>query len=73
MELVNFGINLVEKLELKRKKFTKLEAVYMIHPDSYEKVINDFTDGEEPQYRHIHILTLTKIPIHVMDALSKEQ
>ena len=42
MELINFGVNLVEKLELDRKRFSQLEAVYLIHPDSYERVIKDF-------------------------------
>jgi hypothetical protein len=32
MELINFGIIIVEKLELKRKRYTKIEAVYLISP-----------------------------------------
>lgn len=69
MELVNYGINSIERLELKRKKFSKIEAVYLIHPDSYGLLMDDYKD--EPQYGLIHILTLTKIPIHIMDELSK--
>ena len=71
MELINYGVNLVEKLELKRKKFSKLDAVYLIHPDSYEKVMEDFEDDDPPQYNNIHILTLTKIGIHIMNEISK--
>jgi hypothetical protein len=32
MELINYGITLVERLELKRKKISKMEAVYLINP-----------------------------------------
>ena len=32
MDLINFGIIIVEKLELKRKRYTKIEAVYLISP-----------------------------------------
>lgn len=71
MELINYGVNLVEKLELKRKKFSQLEAVYLIHPDSYEKVIADFEAEGPPQYGSIHILSLTKINVHIMNEFSK--
>ena len=67
MELINYGVNLVEKLDLKRKKFSNLDAVYLIHPDSYEKVMQDFEEDDPPQYNHIHILTLTKISIHIIN------
>lgn len=39
MELINYGITAVEKLQLKRKKFKKIEAVYLIHPDSYKTLL----------------------------------
>jgi len=39
MELINYGIIIVEKLELKRKRYTKIEAVYLISPWSYEKLL----------------------------------
>ena len=42
MELINYGITLVEKLELKRKKINKMEAVYLIHPSSIDSVLEDF-------------------------------
>lgn len=69
MELVNYGINSVERLELSRKKFKKIEAVYLIHPSSFELLFKDY-EGAEAQYNSIHILSLTKIPAHIMDQLS---
>jgi hypothetical protein len=32
MELINYGITIVEKLELKRKRISNIEAVYLISP-----------------------------------------
>jgi hypothetical protein len=42
MELVNYGINSVERLHLQRKKFKNIEAVYLIHPESYGLLLEDY-------------------------------
>ena len=70
MELVNYGINSIERLELSRKRFTKIEAVYLIHPNSFDLLFKDYED--ETQYNSIHILSLTKIPPHLMEELAEK-
>jgi hypothetical protein len=44
MELINYGITLVERLELKRKKISKMEAVYLINPESMDQVLDDYPE-----------------------------
>ena len=39
MELINYGITIVERLELSRKKYSKIEAVYLISPKSIDKML----------------------------------
>jgi syntaxin-binding protein 1 len=39
MELINYGITIVEKLELTRKRYSKIEAVYLISPRSIDLLL----------------------------------
>lgn len=71
MELINYGITIVEKLELKRKRYSKIEAVYLIHPRSIDKLIQDYPEDGKPQYKSVHILTLSKISAPLMNKLSQ--
>jgi hypothetical protein len=34
-------------------------------------LLNDYTEGEASQYKNIHVIALSKIPIHIMDQMSK--
>ena len=61
MELVNYGINSIERLELSRKRFTKIEAVYLIHPNSFDLLFRDYED--ETQYNSIHFSLSPKYPL----------
>ena len=71
MELINYGISLVERLELKRKKISKMEAVYLISPHSIDQVLDDYPEDGEPQYKSIHLLTLSKIDAEGMRKMSE--
>lgn len=71
MELINYGITIVERLELKRKKIPKLEAVYLIHPLSYELMLEDYPEEGHPQYQSVHVLALSKIPPQVMERMTQ--
>ena len=71
MELINYGISIVERLDLKRKRIGKIEAVYLISPESYRQLLSDFPDQGEAQYKVIHVLTLTSIPEEVMIEMSQ--
>lgn len=71
MELINFGITIVERLDLKRKRYSKIEAVYLIHPKSINLLINDYPEDDKPQYKSVHILTLSKIVQPLMNKLAE--
>ena len=70
MELINFGITIVERIELKRKKYSKIEAVYLISPQSIEMLLEDFPEDDKPQYKSVHILSLSKIPKNIMNMMA---
>lgn len=55
-ELVGFGINVVEKLEIKRKKLPDIPVMYFIEPReaSLKHVADDFS--EDASYSRIHML-----------------
>lgn len=48
-----------------------MEAVYLISPESLSDVLKDFPENDEPQYRSVHILTLSKISDQEMDELAE--
>lgn len=75
IELLECGVSNIEKLDLKRKKFDKMHAIYFINPkeESIEKIIADFSDKKAPQYKRLHILCCTNFPSHLMEKLAKNQ
>ncbi len=48
-----------------------MEAVYLINSESLDEVLNDFPENDEPQYRSVHILTLSKITEEQMDNIAE--
>lgn len=75
IELLECGVSNIEKLELKRKRFEKMHAIYFICPkdESVDKLISDFSDKKSPQYKKIHILFVSVLPSHLMEKLAKNQ
>jgi hypothetical protein len=71
MELINYGITIVERLELKRKRISNIEAVYLINPQSYERMLEDYPEDGQPQYKSIHVLSLSKISSGIMEKFTQ--
>lgn len=48
-ELIEKGISAFERLDLKRKKFPQMHAIYLISPspDSIQKLLDDFKSPKE--------------------------
>ena len=65
-DVLNKGIFSVEKLEMGRQKFPNYQALYFVSPTktSVERIIKDFEDKANPQYKRIHIF----FSHHVMDS-----
>ena len=75
IELLECGVSNIEKLELKRKRFEKMHAIYLINPkdESVDKIIADFAEKKSPQYKRFHILFTSVVPSHVLEKLAKNQ
>jgi Sec1 family len=68
---INYGITIVERLELKRKRISNIEAVYLINPQSYERMLEDYPEDGQPQYKSIHVLSLSKISSGIMEKFTQ--
>ena len=75
IELLECGVSNIEKLELKRKKFEKMHAIYFIGPkdESVDKILLDFSEKNSPQYKRFHILFSSQVPSHLLEKLAKNQ
>lgn len=75
IELLECGVSNIEKLDLKRKRFEKMHAIYLINPkdESVDKIIADFADKKSPQYKRFHILFTSVVPSHLLEKLAKNQ
>jgi len=73
MELVNFGITAIEKLSLKRKKFHKIDAIYLLteNEDSLKRFLEDYPSEEEAQYNSVHVFFTTRISSITMDRIAQ--
>lgn len=76
IELMEMGVTALEKLELKRKSFPKMQAVYLLTPTprSVDLLLEDFPKKKTGQYGAIHLFFSSKLPEDLMQkiALSPE-
>lgn len=72
MEMVNYGISAIEKISLKRKKFHKMDAIYLLSEaaGSLPLLLADYPDEEKAQYNLVHIFFTSKISAAAMDAIA---
>nr|CAH69616.1 Sec1-4 syntaxin-binding protein [Paramecium tetraurelia] len=72
-ELMELGVSAVEKLELGRKPFPKLHAIYFISPtqDSIQRVLDDFKDKKNPQYGVVHLFLSNEIDQGLMQKIAQ--
>lgn len=69
IELMEFGVTALEKLELPRKKFPKMQAIYMLAPceSSVNLLLKDFPKGSNGQYGLVHLFFTSKVADSLMD------
>ena len=72
MELVEMGITAIEKIELIRKPFPKVGAIYLLSPeeDSVQKLLSDFQKKKTPNYALAHIFFTNKLPKNLMEKIA---
>ncbi len=70
IDLMEFGVSGIEKLELQRKKFPKMQAIYLISPceTSVDKLLEDFKSKE--QYGIVHLFFSSKISDSLMEKIA---
>jgi syntaxin-binding protein 1 len=71
MELMEKGVTAIEKLELKRKKFPKMNAIYFLTPTqtSINLLIEDYNNKKDPQYGQVHLFFSNKLAPEFMQQI----
>ena len=72
-DLFLFKVYHLEKLNLKRKRYQKTDAIYFISPsdDSVQKLINDYSDPALIQYGSVHLWFAGHVSEKQMQMISK--
>uniref|UniRef100_A0A6B2L018 Uncharacterized protein n=1 Tax=Arcella intermedia TaxID=1963864 RepID=A0A6B2L018_9EUKA len=72
-EITKAGVSDVCIIDKPRMRLPKLDAIYFVAPtaENIEAIINDFDDGDEPQYRRVHLFFTSSIPMDGIKALSQ--
>lgn len=72
VELMEMGITAVEKLELKRKPFPKMHAIYFLNsdPKNIEFLVEDFKNVDNPQYGLLHLFFINRVSQENMKLIS---
>lgn len=75
VELMETGVTAVEKLELKRKPFPGMHAIYFISPElkSLDLLLSDFSNNEKPQYGSVHLFSIRRISQQFMSSISSNK
>lgn len=72
IDLMEMGVTALEKLELKRKPFPKMQAMYLLTPTeaTIDLLIQDFHKKKTPQYGTVHLFFSSKLPEHLFQKLA---
>ena len=75
IELMEMGVTALEKLELKRKSFPKMQAIYLLTPTehSIDLLLQDFPKKKNGQYGAIHLFFSSKLPEELLQKLAVNQ
>jgi hypothetical protein len=75
IELMEMGVTALEKLELKRKPFPKMQAVYLLTPTekSIDLLLEDFPKKQNGHYGAVHLFFSSKLPEELMQKMSLSQ
>lgn len=72
LNLMEEGIINTEKLELRRKGFPKLHAIYFVAPteENFRRIAKDFEEEAKPMYGVVHIFSTNAVDKSLMGILS---
>ena len=72
IELMETGITAIEKLELKRKRFANMHAIYLLTPTSrsVDLLTEDFPLNS-PQYGNVHLFFTNRLPKDLLKRIAE--
>lgn len=72
IDLMEMGVTALEKLELKRKPFPKMQAMYLLTPTerSVDLLLQDFAKKKTPQYGTVHLCFSSRLPEHLFQKIA---
>ena len=75
IELLEEGVVAIERLDLVRKPFPNMHAIYFITPtdDSIDRIMKDYENPKAPQYGSIHLFFTNRCDNHLIEKLSKKK
>jgi len=75
IELLEEGVVALERLDVKRKHFPSMHAIYFITPteSSIDALIKDYSNPKEPMYGNIHLFFSNHVDNHLVDKMSKNR
>ena len=70
---MELGVIALEKLELGRKPFPKMHAIYFITPSesSVTHLLSDYADKKNPQYGVVHLIFSNEVPQTIMAKIAQ--
>ncbi len=75
IEFLEEGVVAIERLELGRKPFPKMHAIYFISPstESVEASLKDFSNPKDPQYGNIHLYFSNFVEDSLVNQISQQK
>lgn len=72
-EVTAHNVTLVENIDLSRKRFPDMDAIYFLSPteNTINAIIKDFKDPKLPQYKAIHLFFIKPLADDLLDKLGK--
>jgi len=73
-DIMEEGVTLVEKIDIKRQPLPKMDAIYLLSPKStsIDALIKDFEDVKNPQYGTAHIFFTTRVDDKEITRIKRE-
>lgn len=75
MDLLEEGVVAIERLELSRKQFPKMHAIYFLSPteETIEALLKDFVNPKDPQYGNVHLYFTNHVQQELVNKLGAQK
>ena len=75
IECLEEGVVAIERLELSRKQFPKMHAIYFVSStqESVEMILKDFSNPKDPQYGNVHLYFANFVDNELVTKMSQQK